>query len=79
MTIKTSSDNLATLTILRSGNRVVVDADWQRAPSRRDMKELNRLLRVGDKALNLSVQDDNRRAEVAREFLAGGDESRGVQ
>ena len=79
MTIRVSSGNEATLTLVRSGSRAVLDADWRRNPSKRDIRELSKLLRIGDRALNVTEDDDERRSEMAREFLAGGDSTEQIQ
>jgi hypothetical protein len=70
VTVSVSSGNVAKLTILRSGSRMVLDAEWSKTPTAADIEELNRLLRVGDKALNVNIEDDARRDDVARGFLA---------
>jgi hypothetical protein len=55
---------------------------WANSRERRspkDIKELNRWLRLGDRALNLTIEDDKRRGEFARAFLADQQETERTQ
>ena len=58
---------------------MVLDAEWRKTPTPADIDELNRLLRVGDRALNVTIEDDARRSEVVSEFLTGGPETERTQ
>lgn len=79
MRITVSSGNRATITIQDAGKRAVLDVDWHRTPTTADVKEPNRLLRVGDKALNVTIEDDAKRGEFARAFLADQQETERTQ
>jgi hypothetical protein len=79
VTVRVSSGNEAKLTVLRSGGRAILDAEWRRTPTQVDKEELARLLHIGDRALSLNVEDDSRRGEVVREFLSGGPEPERTQ
>lgn len=79
MRITVPSGNVARIKIQDAGGRVVLDVEWKRPPMQVDIEELGRLLHVGDKTLNLIVEDENRRQDITCEFLAGGDEPGGVQ
>jgi hypothetical protein len=79
MQITVSSGNVAHVTVLAAGNRVAVDVEWRKSPTSADIEHLTQLLSLGGEALNISIEDDQRRAEFTRRFLFDSGESGRVQ
>ena len=79
MQITVSSGNVARVTVLASGTRVAMDVEWRKSPTSVDIEHLTQLLSLGGKALNVNIEDDQRRAEFTRRFLFDSGESGRVQ
>ena len=79
MKVTVSSGNTATLTLLESGSRSVLDCAWDTTPTRRDREELARGLSLSVPVLDIHIEDSGQRAELIRSVLFGDGGSEVVQ
>ena len=79
MKVTVSSGNTATLTLLESGSRAVLDCAWDTTPTRRDREELARGLSLSVPVLDIHIEDSGQRAELIRTVLSGRQETERTQ